>query len=360
MAFFLDANAHIGINSKALEAYVSFNNSFGGYGNPMSSSVLGKLAASALEEARTKIAKLIGANNPNQIFFTSTCTQACEWGLEILSAQKFKTVYKSTIEHKSIAEKANILFGNNDLIVSKDGMVNCTFNPPNDTALICIHVHNELGTLQPIDNIKVPFLSDMSQSLGKIPINVSSIPNLKIAIFGAHKFGGPANVGILYLQDEKWWKACDCGSRYRYDRAGTPDVGSIIATSVALEEAVKTLSRRYEKALGFRSGLEKILNQSNIEIIAEKGIRVPYTSFIKIGRQMAPYVMTQLGAEGIYVGLGTACGSVYSNSPIMTALGSGGSSRDYMRISQWGDYGQAEGILAAKAIIKHCPKYESV
>lgn len=358
MPLFLDANAHLPLHMKALEAFVQFNNSIGGHGHAMSSSIPGRTAAAALEEARGKIAKMIGASRPSQIFFTSTCTQACEWGLEILEAQKFKQVYTSTIEHKSIKEKANTLFGNNDLIVSKDGMVNCTFTPQEGTAFICIHVHNELGTIQPIEDIKVPFFSDMSQSLGKIPVNVSNIPNLKIATFGAHKFSGPANVGILYVQDEKWWKPFGLGSRYHHDRPGTPDVGSIIATAVALEEALKTLSKRYERALAFKSVFEGALAQVGIEIIGEKGIRVPYTTFIKVGKQMAPYVMTQMGAEGIYVGLGSACGSVYSNSPVMTALGQGGKSQDYMRVSQWGDYGRNEGILAAKSIIKYCPKPE--
>lgn len=356
MTLFLDANAHLPINPKAIDAYVKFNNSLGGHGNAMSSSIPGRAAASALEDARVSIAKMIGAKSSNQIYFTNTCTQACEWGLEILKAQNFKIVYTSTIEHKSVSEISRKLFGNNDLIVSKEGMVNCTFSPPNNTAFVCIHVHNELGTLQNIENIKVPFFSDISQSIGKIPINVSNIPNLKIATFGAHKFGGPASVGILYLQDERWWKSFENGSRYNHDRPGTPDVGSIIATSIALEEAIKTLSTRYENALAFKSVLEGLLSAANIEIIGDQGVRIPHTTFIRIGKQMAPYVMTQLEAEGIYVGLGSACGSIYSNSPVMTALGQSGKSKDYLRISQWGEYGRGEGIHVAKSLLKYCPK----
>jgi cysteine desulfurase len=356
MVLFLDANAHLPLNSKALEAFSKFNSSLGGHGHAMSSSILGRTAVSALEDSRTKIARMIGASNPNQIFFTSTCTQACEWGLEILASQEFQQVYSSTIEHKSVAEKSRKLFGNNDLIVSKDGVVNCTFKPHNNTAFICIHVHNELGTIQPIEDIKVPFFSDMSQSIGKIPINVSSIPNLKIATFGAHKFGGPVGVGILYIQDQKWWKPFGSGSRYQFDRPGTPDVGYIVATAVALEEAIKTLPRRYENALAFKSAIEEYLIKGGIEVIAENAMRIPYTTFIKIGKKMAPYVMNQLESENIYVGLGSACGSVYSNSPIMTALGYGGKAHDYMRISQWGDYGYNEGLQVAKAIIKYSPK----
>ena len=72
---------------------------------------------------------------------------------------------------------------------------------------------------------------------------------------------------------------------------------------------------------------------------------------------MGPHVMAQLEAEGIFVGLGSACGSLHSStSPIMTALGYGGSSQDNIRISQWGLYGENEAKIVAKALIKYCPK----
>ena len=248
MQLFLDANAHLPLNPKALETYINFNRSIAGHGNAMSTSTLGRQAASEIEAARTKIAKLIGAENSNQIIFTSSCTQACEWGLELLHAQSFKKVYCSTIEHKSVAIKARELFGNNDLFVNKGGIVACTFVPPEKSAFVCIHVQNEIGTIQDIENIKVPFFCDMSQSLGKIPVNVSNIPNLMIGVFGAHKFGGPVNVGFMYVKDNKWWREFGTGSRYYFDRPGTPDAGMILATSVALEEAIKTLQPRYHRS----------------------------------------------------------------------------------------------------------------
>jgi cysteine desulfurase len=151
MQLFLDANAHIPLHPKALEAYVNFNNSLSGHGHAMAISLPGRQAAAALEEARSKIAKLIGAENPNQIVFTSSCTQACEWGLELLKAQKFDKVYCSTIEHKSVSIKSRKLFGNNDLFTTKNGIVACTFIPPEKrAAFVCMHVQNEIGTIQDI------------------------------------------------------------------------------------------------------------------------------------------------------------------------------------------------------------------
>ena len=77
MQLFLDANAHVSLNLKALEAYVNFNKSICSHGNAMSISLPGRQAAAEIECARIKIAQLIGAENPNQIIFTSSCTQAC-------------------------------------------------------------------------------------------------------------------------------------------------------------------------------------------------------------------------------------------------------------------------------------------
>lgn len=357
MPLFLDANSHLPLNPKALEAYISFNKSLCGYGNAMSTSMPGRLAASKLEEARAMIAKLIGAESTSQIIFTNSCTQACEWGLELLKAQNFEKVYCSTIEHKAVSIKAGNLFGNNDLFVNKNGQIACTFDPSEKAAFVCMHVQNEIGTIQNIERINVPFFCDMSQSLGKIPVNVSKIPNLMIAAFGAHKFGGPVNIGFLYIRDIKWWKSFGFGSRYFKDSPGTPDVGMIIAAAVALEDAIKTLSARYNRALIFKSIIESAIKSIGINIIGEGADRVPYTTFINVGKRMGPHIMSQLEADEIFVGLGSACGSLHSNTnPTMSALGYNGSYHDNIRISQWGDYGEKEARFVAKSIVKYCPK----
>lgn len=356
MQLFLDANAHLPINKKAMDALINFNASIGGHGHAMAYSKPGREAAAKLEDARAKIAKLIGATSSHQIIFTSTCTQACEWGLEILKSRNYQKVYSSTIEHPAVSQKVYQLFGSDNLFVSKDGIINCTFDPGNNSAIVCIHIHNEIGTIQDINNIKVPFFSDMSQSLGKIPINVSRIPNLKLAVFGAHKFGGPANVGILYIQDTDWWQEFGSGSRYYFDRAGTPDVGSIVATSVALEDSIRTMSKRYENAIRFSNILDNELDSIGVKVIA-KDNKIPYTSFIKVGKKIGPYLVSQLESYNIYIGLGSACGSMHtSSSPVMNALGESGLSHDYIRISQWGDYGEQEAKYVVNTLKKYCKK----
>jgi cysteine desulfurase len=128
----------------------------------------------------------------------------------------------------------------------------------------------------------------------------------------------------------------------------------ILSTAVALEESIKTLPERYERALLFRSVLEDILTQKGIEILGVDATRIPHTTFANIGNRMASYIMTQLESEGIYVGLGSACGALHSKSnPIATALGYSGTSEDFMRISQWGDYGEREAKQVAQSICRY-------
>jgi cysteine desulfurase len=356
MVLFLDSNSHVQLTTKALNAYAEYNKSIYGTSNPMSNSGLGRLSASKIEESRSKIAKLLGVNS-NQIYFTSSGTQACEWGLKILKSRNFSKVFYSTVEHKSISSNIIEMFGSNDLYTSKDGVVACTINQGPNTAYICIHAHNEIGTIQKIENIPVPFFTDISQSVGKIPLNLSLLKNLKIAAFGGHKFGGSSSVGILYIQDHSWWKELDSNNRYNFDRAGTPDTGAIIATATALEEAVISIPKRYENALVFRSVIESGLKELGFNIIGENSNRIPYTTFAYIGNKRGAFLMEHLESCGIYIGLGSACNSLTKKaSETMMALGNGGNISDYVRISQWGNYGEVEAKQVINTIKKYCAR----
>jgi len=194
-------------------------------------------------------------------------------------------------------------------------------------------------------------ISDMSQSLGKMKINVAEL-NVDLAVFGGHKFGGPSGVGFMYFKDTSDWKEFGTGSRYFMDIPGTPNVGAIVATAAALDESTQTLERRRENMVAFQNRLEPGLKELGFEIIGEGAERCPNTTFVKVPgtRNAGLILMTKLGKLGIHVGLGSACGSIYAGgSPLMEALGKPSDGQDYIRISQFGDYGsqEAERLLGA-------------
>jgi cysteine desulfurase len=355
---YLDANAHMPISNAAINAFVNFNSSRGGYGNAMSVSSPGIDASSAIEESRFQIAKNLGVDS-RQIFFAANCTQACEWGAHILNKRhKGGQVYISQIEHPSVKfsvrekiKDVKSLFVNNNGIVSKS----IEFSPKD--SLVCTHVQNEIGTIQPIEYwFPGLFMCDISQSVGKLPINLSNMNNIHIAIAGAHKFGGPVGVGILYLQDPNLWDGIGYGNRYYSDRTGTPDAASIVAAAVALKESIGTLRNRYSKMVEFRSVLESGLSDMGWKIIGSEVARIPNTTFVKVPKRMGRNLLSQLNSEGIYIGLGSACNSNQKkSSPLMNALGYGGNVDDYIRISQFGNYGTTEAKYLLAKLKRYAP-----
>jgi len=106
MILYLDQNAHIPPNTSAISAYQKFHNSDAAWGHPSSLNLPGRNAATELENARAKIANLLGVQSPNQIIFTNSCTQACHWGLKILETIKpnLNKIIRSPFEHPAIGK----------------------------------------------------------------------------------------------------------------------------------------------------------------------------------------------------------------------------------------------------------------
>ena len=345
---YLDANAHVPMSDKALQAYVDFHKSIGGYGHPSAPALPGQKASSALEDSRAKIATLLGCN-AEQIIFTSTCTQACEWGMQIFKNNAKGDIYISPLEHSAVRDAAN-KFVTNKLQITSEGVIDLN-NVDANKPIICTHVQNEIGTIQPITELKSSFLfSDMCQTIGKESICLRDM-SVDMAVFGGHKFGGSAGVGILYLKDSSLWEEFGTGSRYFSDRPGTPDVASIVATATALEETLMNMPERLSNMREFQTILENAFEAKNIKIIGKNARRVPNTTFIMIPGH-AFEVLAELTQKGIYVGMGSACGSMHTGqSKSIKALGLDGDGHDFIRISQHGNYGKEEAKFLAKELL---------
>ena len=164
---YLDSNAHVSL----LDAAKSVYNNFSHLGHPSSLHMVGRKSALMYEQARAKIAELIGAKSANQIIFTSSCTQAAEWSVQMLSKySNNNTMFVcSDIEHIAVRDAVeNANFKRlSTLHINSDGKLipkyteDDVFQPwdINDADyLICIHSHNEFGTIQNFSNIKRKFL----------------------------------------------------------------------------------------------------------------------------------------------------------------------------------------------------------
>jgi cysteine sulfinate desulfinase/cysteine desulfurase-like protein len=161
----------------------------------------------------------------------------------------------------------------------------------------------------------------------------------------------------MFVRDTSVWKEFGSGSRYYFDRPGTPDAPAIHAAAVALEHAINTMTERYQNMISFRDTLEPGLEEMGWRIIGKGTNRVPNTTFAIVAKTNALHLLAQLGSENIHVGLGSACGSISTGpSPLMAALGHGGNSHDYMRISQFGEYASKEAKLFLAKLRRYCPK----
>jgi len=343
---FLDANAHLPICRPAMDAFIETNSSLAGHGHALAPSAPGREAEAAIELARKEIADLLGAEYPAQVIFTSTCTEACSWGMKMFAKMnEDRPIYMSPTEHAAMRQAAKESIPKRVLLsTNASGLIDTEYPIPQESAVISIHVQNEMGIIQPVTKLKCKSLFlDMSQTPGKIKMpKLKDIPNLDVAVFGSHKFGGPSSVGILYLRNTDNWIANSTGSRYFLDRPGTPDVPSIVASAAALKHANETLDERMQKMVEFKAVLEPGLEELGFEIIGKDCPRAPGTTFARLPQgQYSQILMQQLSWKKIYIGLGSACGSVHSGtSPLMKILSRGGSVRDFVRISHYGEYGK--------------------
>jgi cysteine desulfurase len=189
------------------------------YANSASSHSLGEKVSNEINQVREQLASEIGAY-PSEIIFTSGATESNNIAFKSLllnetALQDKKHIVTTQIEHKCIFAITEYLAThgfevtyvkpNSDGIISGQSIKEA-IRP--DTALVSVmHVNNELGTVNPIDEIgmicfenDILFHSDAAQSFQKIEIDVDDL-NVDIMSFSAHKIGGPKGIGAIYIRD---------------------------------------------------------------------------------------------------------------------------------------------------------------
>lgn len=249
------------------------------YGNPSSLYEFGQEAKVALEDARNRIAKCIGAY-AKEIFFTSGGSEADNQA--IFSAAKLgekhgkKHIISTAFEHHAVLHTLEKLkkqgFEVELLDVHKNGVVtpeqvSAAIRP--DTCLVTImFANNEIGTIQPIKEIGeicrekgVLFHTDAVQAVGHIPINVKE-QNIDLLSLSAHKFHGPKGIGVLFARKGVVLdNVINGGAQERGKRAGTENLPAIRGMAVALEEAVGNIDSYTAKLIPLRNRLIDGLNK---------------------------------------------------------------------------------------------------
>ena len=311
------------------------------FGNPSSIYSYGQEAKGAVEEARTRVAELIGARD-EEIVFTSGGTEADNFALKgVVYANEHKGshVITSSIEHHAVLETCKSLersgFKITCLPVDKYGLVDpddVRKAITNKTILISVmHANNEVGTIEPVEEIGriareagICFHTDAVQTVGHIPVNVDELRVDLLSISG-HKFYGPKGVGALYVRKGiKLVSFMQGGEQEKRHRAGTENVPAIVGLGKAVELAGQDMGKEAERLTYLRDklieGLGERIDQTRLNGHPTK--RLPNNVNISIDFVEGESMLLNLDLEGICASTGSACSS--SNlepSHVLLALG---------------------------------------
>lgn len=278
----------------------------------------GHLAANEVENARKKLADLINAD-PSEIIFTSGATESNNTVLHIFEHQN---VAISEIEHHSVLNSAAAYAANvTPVRIDKNGKVcyNEKIEAVKPKLLSIGLVNNELGLVQELDfwskkahEMGAYIHSDMTQALGKIPIDVKTL-DVDYASFSAHKIGGPVGVGALYIKHGVPFKPLMFGGNQENKRrGGTTNTIGIIGFGAALDhiQENQTWQQYNEKIRPLRDKLaNRILNEipgSSLNTSLDENI-VPNILNVSFEAAEGESIQLYLDAEGIIVSTGSAC-----------------------------------------------------
>jgi len=273
-AIYLDHHATTPVDPRVVEAMLPFFTQ--DFGNAASSiHAPGRRAAAAVEDARERIAALLGAE-PREIFFTSGATESNNLALQGLARRRGSRRdhwVSVTTEHPAVLDVCAALeaegFSGTRVPVDSEGRVEpeAIAEAVNDgTAFVSVMLaNNEIGVLQPVDRIAavcrergVPCHTDAAQAVGKIPVDVASL-GVDLLSLSAHKFYGPKGVGALFVRQGRprlrLAPLQHGGGHEAGLRSGTLPVPLIVGMARALELCAEELENEGERLRELRDRL---------------------------------------------------------------------------------------------------------
>lgn len=337
---YLDSGSTTPVDKRVWEAMLPYFSQ--SYGNPSTLYALGREGRKAVEAARENIAAILGADNPQEIVFTSGASESNNYilkGMAVQSREKGKHIITSRTEHSSVMNTCKALeklgYEITYLPVDKYGVVHPDSLEkaitPQTILVSIITANNEVGTIAPIKelaaiarNQNIPFHTDAVQAIGSMPIKVNEL-GVDAVSLSAHKNYGPKGVGILYLrQTLKPFSLIHGGGQENKKRAGTENVPGIVGMAKALELNEAERSERVAKMNFLR---EKLTDGILSSIPASYLTGHPEQRAAHVASFIFEYVegesiLLYLDKEGIAVSSGSACTSgSLEPSHVLLAMG---------------------------------------
>ena len=341
LPIYLDYAATCPMDERVAKKMMEYMTLDGVFGNPASRShKFGWQAEEAVDIARNQIADLIGADS-REIVFTSGATESDNLAIKGVAhfyQTKGKHIITCKTEHKAVLDTCRQLeregFEVTYLDPKSDGLVDleelkATIRP--DTILVSImHVNNEIGVIQDIKTIgdicrerKVLFHTDATQSVGKLPINLTEL-NVDLLSMSSHKLYGPKGIGALYVRRKprvRLEAIIHGGGHERGMRSGTLPVHQIVgmgeAYRIAKEEMADEMARLTALRDRLYNGL-KVIEETYVNGSMEHRIG----SNLNISFNFVEGESLMMALRDIAVSSGSACTSAsLEPSYVLRALG---------------------------------------
>ncbi|MDR2140859.1 MAG: cysteine desulfurase NifS [Deltaproteobacteria bacterium] len=334
---YFDNNATTAVDPEVLEAMLPYFQ--GHYGNPSSMHHKGGEVATALREARQRLADLLGCE-PGEIIYTSCGTESDNTAMwsALRTQPDRRHLVTSRVEHSAIINNAAFLkrlgYQITEVGVDREGRLDMdqllkSLTP--DTALVTLlWANNETGVLFPIEEIAqlcaergLVFHTDAVQAVGKIPINLKATKIDMLSLAG-HKIHAPKGIGALYVRKGlKFAPFMIGGHQEGGRRGGTENVPYIIGLGVAARLAGERLPEENTRVKALRDRLEDgLLKIPYTMVNGHRTQRLPNTTNISFEYIEGESILFHLSHAGICASSGSACTSgSLEPSHVLRAMG---------------------------------------
>ncbi len=311
------------------------------YGNPSSIYSLGRTGKEAVTKARETIARSLGARS-DEIYFTAGGSEADNWAIKAVAetyGEKGKHIITSAIEHHAVLHTCRYLekhgfevtyVGVDEQGILKLDELKAAIRP--DTILISVmFANNEIGTLQPIEEIGeiagshgILFHTDAVQAYGQLPIDVDRY-HIDMLSASGHKLNGPKGIGFLYIRKGLRIRSfVHGGAQERARRAGTENVPGIVGIGAAAGRAFRIMEEKTAKETELRDYLIDRIEQEvpYCRLNGDRRLRLPNNVNFSFRFVEGESLLMMLDMEGICASSGSACTSgSLDPSHVLLAIG---------------------------------------
>lgn len=338
---YLDYNATTPLRAEIVDTLARHLAAPSDFGNPSSSTNLGKKAYDLIYRARTEIAECLQVK-PAEIVFTGSGSEANNLALKGIAFQHLEKkghFISSKVEHPSVLLTLNFLekigFDVTYLGVNNEGRVlpqTVRDHLRKDTLLVALMAaNNEIGVINPVGEIGqicreagVPLLVDAMQAFGKVPLRPKEL-GISILTMSGHKIYAPKGVGAAYVDESIPLTPLIHGGGQEFGlRSGTENVGSIMAFGQAAKLSHREMDRENRRLLSLRDFFLAELRAIVPDFVVNGSLEGRLANNLNIG---FPHVdsgslLLSLNQIGVYVSAGSACSAGSKEaSHVIKALG---------------------------------------